>query len=541
MFATSRIERPGFAVQRSVVMARDGMVATSQPLATEAGVSILKKGGNAFDAAIATALTLGVVEPMSTGIGGDAFFLYSCAADGKIYGVNGSGRCPRQLTLEALQQRGIAGVPQRGLASVTVPGAVDAFCEVHQRHGALPFADLCEAAIHYASEGFPVSEIIASQWQRAVSLLSQYPTSARTYLLDGKAPQPGDVHRQPNLARTLRLLASEGREAFYRGEIAQRLVQFTQANGGFFELEDFANHTTEWVEPIRTDYRGHTVLELPPNGQGITALIALNILEGFDLAAMEYGSAAYYHVLIEATRQAFADRNRYVADPACAPVPIEGLLSKAYAAARRQEMALDRAGDYGPGNPLPFSNTVYVSCVDRARNAVSLIHSVFEGFGSGVVAGDTGICLQNRGAGFVADPAHPNVLAPGKRPLHTIIPAMILRDGQPWLCYGVMGADMQAQGHVQVAINMIDFDMTVQEALEAPRYRTLGGRLVALERAIPHAVRHALEAMGHELLPYGELPPGTPYGGGQAILIDHARGVLQGGSDHRKDGCAIGY
>jgi gamma-glutamyltranspeptidase/glutathione hydrolase len=256
---------------------------------------------------------------------------------------------------------------------------------------------------------------------------------------------------------------------------------------------------------------------------------------------MEYGSAAYYHVLIEATRQAFADRNRYVADPACAPVPIEGLLSKAYAAARRQEMALDRAGDYGPGNPLPFSNTVYVSCVDRARNAVSLIHSVFEGFGSGVVAGDTGICLQNRGAGFVADPAHPNVLAPGKRPLHTIIPAMILRDGQPWLCYGVMGADMQAQGHVQVAINMIDFDMTVQEALEAPRYRTLGGRLVALERAIPHAVRHALEAMGHELLPYGELPPGTPYGGGQAILIDHARGVLQGGSDHRKDGCAIGY
>jgi gamma-glutamyltranspeptidase/glutathione hydrolase len=541
MFATSRIERPGFAVQRSVVMARDGMVATSQPLATEAGVSILKKGGNAFDAAIATALTLGVVEPMSTGIGGDAFFLYSCAADGKIYGVNGSGRCPRQLTLEALRQRGIAGVPQRGLASVTVPGAIDAFFEVHQRHGALPFADLFEPAIHYASEGFPVSEIIATQWQRAVPVLSQYPSSARTYLLDGKAPQPGDVHYQPNLARTLRLLASEGRDAFYRGEIAQRLVQFSQDNGGFFELEDFTGHTTEWVEPIRTDYRGHTVLELPPNGQGITALLTLNILEGFDLAAMEYGSAPYYHVLIEATRQAFADRNRYVADPACVPVPVQGLLSKAYAAARRQEITLDHAGDYGPGNPLPFGNTVYISCVDRARNAVSLIHSVFEGFGSGVVAGDTGICLQNRGAGFVAAPAHPNALAPGKRPLHTIIPAMILRHGQPWLCYGVMGADMQAQGHVQVALNMIDFDMNVQEALEAPRYRTLGGRLVALERAIPHPVRRALEAMGHELLPYGELPPGTPYGGGQAILIDHARSVLQGGSDHRKDGCAIGY
>jgi gamma-glutamyltranspeptidase/glutathione hydrolase len=534
MFATSRIERPGFAVQRSVVMARDGMVATSQPLATEAGVSILQKGGNAFDAAIATALTLGVVEPMSTGIGGDAFFLYSCAADGKIYGVNGSGRCPRQLTLEALRQRGIAGVPQRGLASVTVPGAIDAFFEVHQRHGVLPFADLFEAAIHYASEGFPVSEIIATQWQKAVPLLSQYPSSARTYLLDGKAPQPGDVHRQPNLARTLRLLVSEGRDAFYRGEIAQRIVQF-------FELDDFTGHTTEWVEPIRTDYRGHTVLELPPNGQGITALITLNILEGFDLAAMEYGSAPYYHVLIEATKQAFADRNRYVADPACVPVPVQGLLSTAYAAARRQEIALDHAGDYGPGNPLPFGNTVYISCVDRARNAVSLIHSVFEAFGSGVVAGDTGICLQNRGAGFVADPAHPNALAPGKRPLHTIIPAMILRHGQPWLCYGVMGADMQAQGHVQVALNMIDFDMNVQEALEAPRYRLLGGRLVALEGAIPHPVRRLLEAMGHELLPYGAIPPGTPYGGGQAILIDHARGVLQGGSDHRKDGCAIGY
>jgi gamma-glutamyltranspeptidase/glutathione hydrolase len=522
-------------------MARDGMVATSQPLATEAGVSILKQGGNAIDAAIATALTLDVVEPVSTSIGGDAFLLYYCAADNKIYGVNGSGRCPRQLTLEALRQRGIAGVPQRGLGSVTVPGAIDAFFEAHQRHGALPFADLFAPAIHYASAGFPVSEVIASQWQGSVPLLSQYTASASTYLLDGKAPQAGEVHYQPNLARTLRRLAAEGRDAFYRGDIARRIVQFSQDNGGFFELDDFATHTTEWVEPIRTDYRGATVLELPPNGQGITALIVLNILEGFDLAAMEYGSAPYYHLLIEATKQAFADRNRYVADPACAAVPVQGLLSKAYAAARRQEIALDQAGDYGPGNPLSFGNTVYVTCVDRERNVVSLIHSLFNNFGSGVVAGDTGICLQNRGAGFVADPEHPNVLAPGKRPLHTIIPAMILRDGQPWVCYGVMGGDVQAQGHVQVAINLLDFDMNVQEALEAPRYRILGGRLVALERAISHSVRRQLEAMGHELFPYGELPPGTPYGGGQAILIDHARGVLQGGSDHRKDGCAIGY
>jgi gamma-glutamyltranspeptidase/glutathione hydrolase len=522
-------------------MARDGMVASSQPLAVEAGVSILKKGGNAMDAAIATALTLGVVEPVSTGIGGDAFLLYRRAADGRIYGVNGSGRCPRRLTLEALQQQGIWGIPPTGWASVTVPGAVDAFVEVQRRHGHLTFAEVLEPAIHYASEGFPVSEIIANQWQAAVPLLSQHAASAQTYLLDGKAPQAGQVHRQPNLARTLSLLASEGREAFYSGDIARRIVRFSQEHGGFFELDDFTNHTTEWVEPIQTDYRGYTVLELPPNGQGITALIALNILEGFDLASMDYGSAAYYHLLIEATKQAFADRNRYVADPSYAKVPVRGLLAKDYAAARRQEIARDRAGDYPPGDPLPFGNTVYVTCVDRERNVVSLINSVFSGFGSGVVAGDTGICLQNRGAGFVADPAHANALAPGKRPLHTIIPAMILREGRPWLCFGVMGGDVQPQGHVQVAINMIDFNMNVQEALEAPRYRVMGGRLVALERAMPHDVRRALEAMGHQLLPYGDIPPGTPYGGGQAILIDDQQGVLQGGSDHRKDGCAIGY
>jgi gamma-glutamyltranspeptidase / glutathione hydrolase len=541
MFETSRLERAGFAARRSVVMARDGMVASSQPLAVEAGVSVLKKGGNAIDAAIATALTLGVVEPMSTGIGGDAFFLYRRAADGRIYGVNGSGRCPRGLTLEELQRRGVRGIPQSGLASVTVPGAIDAFVEVQQRHGNLSLAEVLEPAIHYASEGFPVSEIIATQWQGAVPLLSRYPSSAKNYLLNGKAPQAGAVHRQPNLAQSLRLLASEGRDAFYRGEIARQIVQFSQENGGFFTLEDFASHTTEWVEPIGADYRGYTVLELPPNGQGITALIALNILEGFDLPAMAYGSAPYYHLLIEATKQAFADRDQYVADPLFADLPVEGLLAKEYAKARRQEIDRERAGDYVAGSPLPFGNTVYVSCVDRERNVVSLIHSLFTAFGSGVVAGDTGICLQNRGAGFVDDPRHPNALAPGKRPLHTIIPAMILKDDRPWLSFGVMGGDVQPQGHLQVAINLIDFRMNVQEALEAPRYRLMGGKLIALERAIPHEVRHALERMGHELLPYGEVPPGTPYGGGQAILIDEEHGVLQGGSDHRKDGCAIGY
>jgi gamma-glutamyltranspeptidase/glutathione hydrolase len=539
MFRTSRIERPGFAARRSVVMAQQGMVATSQPLATEVGVSMLKKGGNAFDAAIATSLTLSVVEPMSTGIGGDAFLLYSCAADGRLYGVNGSGRCPRRLTLDTLQRQGIPGVPRHGWGSVTVPGAIDAFFEVQRRHGKLTFAEVLEPAIAYADTGFPVSEVIASQWQAAVPLLSQFPTSAQTYLHDGKAPQAGDVHRQPHLARTLRMLAAEGRDAFYRGEVARRIVQFSQATGGFFELEDFATHTTEWVEPIRTDYRGYTMLELPPNGQGITALMALNVLEGCDLAAMEYGSAAYYHLLIEATKQAFADRNRYVADPTYATVPVTGLLSKAYAAARRQEIRFDRASDYLPGNPVAFSNTVYVTCVDRERNVVSLIHSIYQGFGSGIVAGDTGICLQNRGSGFVADPQHPNAVAPGKRPFHTIIPAMILRGERPWVCYGVMGGDMQAQGHIQVAINLVDFGMNVQEAIEAPRYRILGGRQVALERAIAPEVRHQLEAMGHILAPVGA--PGVTYGGGQAILIDEERHVLQGGSDYRKDGCAIGY
>lgn len=539
MFATSRLERAGFAARRSVVMACNGMVATSQPLATEAGVAILKKGGNAFDAAIATALTLDVVEPMSTGIGGDAFLLYHCAADGRIYGVNGSGRCPQRLTLDVLRQQGLPGVPQRGWGSVSVPGAIDAFVEVQRRHGKLTFAEVLEPAIHYATEGFPVSEVIATQWQEAEPLLAHFPASAQTYLVNGKAPRAGDVHRQPNLARTLQVLASEGRDAFYRGEIARRIVDFAQATGGYFTMEDFAAHRTEWVEPLRTEYRGHSVLELPPNGQGITALMALNVLEGYDIRGMEYGSAAYYHLLIEATKQAFADRSRYIADPAYARLPVAGLLSKAYATARRSDIALDAASDYLPGDPTAFGNTVYITCVDQERNAVSLIHSLFMGFGSGVVAGDTGICLHNRGAGFVEDPQHPNALAPGKRPFHTIIPAMILKEEQPWLCYGVMGGDMQPQGHVQVALNMLDFDMNIQEAIEAPRYRILGGRHVALERAIPHPVRERLASMGHQLVPYGD--QSISYGGGQGILIDAQRGVLQGGSDYRKDGCAIGY
>ena len=541
MFDISRIERPGFAPQRSVVMARQGMVATSQPLAAEAGVSVLKKGGNALDAAIAASLTLSVVEPMSTGIGGDAFLLYRRADDGRIYGVNGSGRCPEKLTLDALRARGIDDIPTRGLPSVTVPGAIDAFAEVLERHGNLSLAEVLEPAIYYASEGFPVSEIIATQWRINAPLLAQYPASAATYLPDGKAPRAGDVHYQPNLAKTLKLIAAEGRDAFYQGDIARRIVEFSQENGGFFTLADFASHTTTWVEPISANYRGHTVLELPPNGQGITALLALNVLEGFDLAAMDYGSPEYYHLLIEATKQAFADRSRYIADPEHAALPIEGLLSKAYAAERRQELQLDRASRYAPGEPATFSNTVYVSCVDKDRNVVSLIHSLFMGFGSGVVAGDTGICLQNRGAGFVADPGHPNALAPGKRPFHTIIPAMVLKEGRPWLTYGVMGGDMQAQGHIQVGVNMIDFGMNVQEAIEAPRYRIQGGNTVWLERAIAPSVRRQLSAMGHDVTPPEQVPPGPQYGGGQAILIDDERGALHGGSDPRKDGCAIGY
>ena len=539
MFEISRLERDGFAARRSVVMARNGMIATSQPLACEAGLTILKKGGNALDAAIAAALTLGVVEPMSTGIGGDAFLLYCRAADKRIYGVNGSGRCPRRLSLNALRQRGFEGVPSKGWGSVTVPGAIDAFAEVLQRHGKLDLAEVVEPAYKYARDGFPVSEIIAEQWQHDAPLLSQHSASAQTYLIDGKPPRAGDVHRQPHLAETLRILGDKGRDAFYCGDIANRIVAFSQADGGFFELEDFASHTTEWVEPISTDYQGHTVLELPPNGQGITALMILNVLQGFDLAAHEYGSAGYYHLLIEATKQAFADRNRYIADPACAKIPVGGLLSKAYAAARRQEINPSRAGDFSPGAPAAFGDTVYVTCVDAERNVVSLIHSLFQGFGSGVVAGDTGVCLQNRGAGFVADPSHPNALQPGKRPFHTIIPAMILRQGKPWMCYGVMGGHMQAQGHVQVALNCIDFGMNIQEALEAPRYRIMGGRDVAMERAVPQMVRDELGFMGHELWPLGA--QNVSYGGGQAILIDQERGVLQGGSDYRKDGCAMGY
>ena len=526
---------PAFPSRRSVVMACRGMIATSQPLATQAGLDILKRGGNAIDAAVAAAFTLGVVEPLATGIGGDAFILYYKACEHKLYGVNGSGRCPKNLSLDVLKQRGHL----QGHECVTVPGAVDAFWEALQKHGQCDFSEVLKPAIDYAENGFPVSEIIARQWKACREHLLKNDPATKTYLTSkGQSPEGGSIHRQVQLAQVLRAMAEGGRDAFYRGDIAKRIVAFSQATGGFFTLEDFASHTTDWVEPICTDYRNHTVVELPPNGQGITALMALNILEGFDIAKCEYGSSAYYHLLIEATKQAFADRNRYVADPDQADIPVEGLLSKSYAKTRRREIDLHCAKDFLPGSPPSLGDTVYVSCVDSQGNVVSLINSLFHGFGSGIVAGDTGICLHNRGLGFSCDPRHPNALKPGKRPFHTIIPALILKEEKPWLCYGVMGGDMQAQGHVQVAINMIDFHMNVQQALDAPRYRFMGGRSVALEPNIPASVRRELGNRGHKI---HEQPQNVSFGGGQAIFIDRKQGVLHGGSDPRKDGNAAGY
>ena len=433
---------------RSVVVARHGIVATSQPLAAQAGLDILKQGGNAVDAAIATNAALGVVEPMSCGLGGDLFVIYWDARTEKLYGLNASGRCPKNLTLDVFKEKKLQEIPIEGPLSWSVPGCVDGWGTLHGRFGSKPLSDVLQPAISLAEEGFPVSEIIAGGWAGSVKKLGKYPDSASTWLVDGRAPKTGEVFHNLNLAQTLRLIAEGGAEAFYRGPIAKKLVEFSEANGGYFSLGDFAEHKSEWVEPVSTNYRGFDVWELPPNGQGIAALQMLNILEAYDIASLGHNSPEYLHLLIEAKKLAFADRARYYADPAMADVPVTELISKEYAAQQRRRIDPNQAAtDIPPGDPkLKNGDTVYLSVVDRDGNCCSFIQSIYYGFGSQMTAGDLGFCLQNRGALFSLDPDHPNSLAPGKRPFHTIIPAMATKEGKPILCFGVMGGDMQPQG-----------------------------------------------------------------------------------------------
>jgi gamma-glutamyltranspeptidase/glutathione hydrolase len=477
---------------------------------------------------------------MSTGIGGDAFALVYSARTRSVEALNGSGRAPAALSHSVFAERGLTSIPLNGMLPVTVPGTVDAWAALLERHGTLSLGQVLQPAIEYAERGFPVSEIIARGWAASAPRLREHPDAARTYLPGGRAPRAGEVFRQPNLAATLRAIGEGGRDAFYRGPIAEAIVRTSEAYGGFLTAGDLARHESTWETPVHTGYRGYEVYECPPNGQGLTALLGLNILDGFDLGRYAPGSPEALHLEIEAMRLAFADAATYIADPAQADVPSEYLLSEAYTASHRALVDPKRARPQVAAGALPGGHdTVYLTVVDAEGNAVSLINSLYMGFGSGVVAGDTGICLQNRGACFVVNPQHRNCVAPGKRPYHTIIPCMALRDGALWSSFGVMGGFMQPQGHVQMLVNMIDFGMNPQEALDAPRFELLDPYAEQNTVALEHEgeTRERLAALGHHV------SDGTrrgSFGGGQIIVVDE-HGVRHAGSDPRKDGCAVAY
>jgi gamma-glutamyltranspeptidase/glutathione hydrolase len=527
---------------RSVAMGRRGMIATSQPLASSAGLDVLRRGGNAVDAAVTAAAVLSVVEPTMTGIGGDLFAMVYDSRERRLRGLNASGRTGRAAASDRLLRAGHSRVPSRGPLSVTVPGAVDGWSELLARHGTITLSQALAPAIAYANDGFPVCEIVAGQWQDVVPVLAEEPEAVSVFLPGGQAPRAGDVFRNPRLARSLEAIAADGRDAFYRGPIARAVCGHLGSRGGLVDEEDFAACRAEWIEPIRSSYRGCDVFELPPNTQGLVVLEMLNILEGYDLRALGHNSAACLHLLVEAKRLAFADRNDYLADPRHVdPDLLAMLISKAYAAERRQLIDESQAAlTVGAGRaaappPAGGGDTVYLTAVDGSGMAVSLIQSLFESFGSAVVPPGTGIALQNRGSLFVLDRRHPNALGPGKRPLHTLIPAMVLRAGRLWLSFGVMGGDLQPQGHVQVLMNLIDFGMTIQEAAEAARIRH-APEGVGVESGVSGEARAGLAARGHRVI-----EPAGVFGGFQGIQIDDESGVLMGGSDPRKDGLAIGY
>lgn len=535
---------------RSVVMATQGMVATSQPLAVQAGLRILQAGGNAADAAIAANAVIGATEPMSCGIGGDLFVIYWDADTRKLYGLNASGRSPQSLSREKFKELGLSEIPTYGPLSWSVPGCVDGWEELRTRFGSKSLHELLQPAIEYCEKGFPVSEVIAKSWQNSEDDLAEWKDSAATYLNEGRAPQAGEIFKNPNLAKTYRLIAEQGRDAFYRGRIARKIVEFSEKNQGHFSLDDFAKHRSTWLDPVSTNYRGYEVWELPPNGQGIAALQMLNTLEAYDLKRMGPQSADYLHLLIESKKLAFADRARFYSDPEFGEIPVAELISKEYGARQRKRIDPDRAAtDVPAGDPkLTHGDTIYLTVVDSERNCCSFIQSIYHGFGSQVVPGDLGFALQNRGNLFSLEADHPNRFEPGKRPFHTIIPAFVTREGDPWLCFGVMGGDMQPQGHVQILVNLIDFGMNVQEAGDAARVQHIGsatptgrsmdpeGGTVLVEWGIPESTREALRAKGHRVL-----RSSGSFGGYQAIQIDTRNGVLHGGTDPRKDGAAAGY
>lgn len=541
-----RITGLNFA-SRSEVIAQNGIACTSQPLATQVALDILKAGGSAVDAAIAANALLGLVEPTGNGIGGDLFALVWDAKTQQLYGLNGSGRSPYNLTLDYFKQNNIEKIPSLGPLPVSVPGCVDGWFELHQKFGRLPMTEILQPAIQYARNGFPVSELIAYYWQSNARALQKYPGFEEIFMPNGKAPSKGEIFKNPYLAETLEKIALHGRDIFYKGEIARKIVAYLEANGGFLSMKDFEDHTSEWVTPVSTNYRGYDVWELPPNGQGTAVLQMLNILENFDLKKMGFGSAEYIHLFTEAKKLAFEDRAKFYADPAFNQIPVEKLISKTYARERASLINSARAArSYTPGE-LEQANTIYLTTADKEGNMVSLIQSNYRGMGSGMTPGRLGFILQDRGEMFTLEEGHFNVYAPHKRPFHTIIPGFVTKDGKPFLSFGVMGGAMQPQGHVQIICNLIDFGMNIQEAGDAPRIQHLGsseptgekmtdGGILTLETGFSWETIRALMQKGHVV----QFDLGG-YGGYQAIKRDETNRVYYGASESRKDGQAAGY
>ncbi len=544
-FGQDRLTGKNFAT-RSEVIAKNGMVASSHPLATQVGLDILKQGGTAIDAAIAVDAALGLMEPTGSGIGGDLFAIVWDAKTQKLQGLNASGRSPKNLKLDYFKKNNLKKIPSNGPLPVSVPGCVDGWFELHKKFGKLSMSEVLNPAITYAEEGFPVTELIAYYLKGSVSYyMKQYPNVGETYTNNGKIPSKGDVFKNQFLADTYRSIASQGRDFFYKGDIAKTTAKFIQEQGGFLSEDDFGTHRSEWVDPVSTDYRGYEVWELPPNGQGIAALQMLNIIEGFDFSTIPFGSAEHLHIVNEAKKLVFEDRAKYYADMDFVDVPVKALLSEEYASQRRKLIKSDRAGSYEAGK-VDHTGTVYLTVADKDGNMVSLIQSNYRGMGSGMVPPKLGFMLQNRGESFDLTPGRPNSYAPAKRPFHTIIPGFVTKDGKPFMSFGVMGGDFQPQGHVQVLMNIIDFGMNIQEAGDAPRFEHIGsssftGELsegkgeILIESGFNFEEVQKLMTMGHKV------GFGGYYGGYQAIMYDAKRGVYFGASESRKDGQAAGY
>ena len=545
-FSQDRITGELFST-RSEVIAENGMVATSHPLATQIGIDILKDGGNAIDAAIAANAAIGLMEPTGNGIGGDLFAIIWVEKDKKLYGLNASGRSPKNLTLDYFKENNMTQIPAYGPLPVSVPGCVDGWFEMHKRFGKISMEDILNPAINYAENGFPVTELVSYYMEIANKNFNQYPNFKETYHINGSTPKKGQLFKNKDLGKTLRLIAKKGRKGFYEGPVAKTISDFIIGQGGFLSFEDLKNHSSDWIDPVSTNYRGYDIWELPPNGQGIAALQILNLLESFDIKSMGFGSAEYIHHFVEAKKIAFADRAKYYADMDFNNIPVKYLISKEYANQRRQEINKSKAAKTVAAGEIENGDTIYLTTSDNEGNMVSLIQSNYRGMGSGMVPPGLGFMLQDRGELFSLEEGHYNVYEPEKRPFHTIIPAFITKDEKPYVSFGLMGGAMQPQGHAQIVINLIDFEMNLQEAGDAPRIRhvsnqqptggdMLDGGELSLESGFDYKEIRKLQKYGHKII----FSLGS-FGGYQAIMFDEKLGVFFGASESRKDGSAMGY